>query len=316
MSDSWYYNFMNMESAVQRCLVKGTLPYDIRYLKDIVSTRVSMFKYKNIEKIKGLTSEILETALMFSSHLCFYKSVALGGWVLCRYVTGSEFSYYLRPTKVNLLAFNGETIATDVPYEDIILVKDNSMDIIPFICVNEYILYIKKIENSLLKVLDVASLPLALVGTKIMASQLKAIATKLGNSDPYIVGDDTLIDTVKGFGINVPVNPLDIYDLKSKYRNEFFSSLGIYSVDEKRERIVTQELVNQNDYTDFVYQDAKLQRQYFVDMLNKLDPSLNIELIESYDVNVKETIEDDAYKAKEIAKAENIANKENNNGRE
>lgn len=316
MSDSWYYNFMNMESAVQQCLIKGRLPYDIRYLKDIVSTRVSMFKYKNIEKIKGLTSEILEIALMFSSHLCFYNSVALGGWILCRYTVGSEYSYYLKPTKVNLIAFNGESIATEVPYKDIILVKDNSMDIIPFICVHEYIMYIKKIENSLLKVLDVASLPLALVGTKKMASQLKSIANKLGNSDPYIVGDDTLIDTVKGFGINVPVNPLDIYELKSKYRNECFSSLGIYSVDEKRERIVTQELVNQNDYTDFVYQDAKIQRQYFVDMLNKIDQSLDIELVEAYEVNVKETVKDDAYKAKEIAKAENSVTKEDNHGKE
>lgn len=313
MSDSWYYDFMNLNHAVSKALVNGKLPYEIHYVKDIMSTSISMFKIKNIERIPNLTSQILEMALMFNFNLCTYKHPALG-WILCRYVCNSVFNEYLRPKTVNLQAFNGTSLAYDVPYEDIVLIRDNSMDIIPFICINEYICKIHRVEETVFKTLAIASLPIALVANKKMANQLKQVAKNLGNSDPFITGDDSLLDIVKGFNIDVPVSPLDIYELKQKYRNECLSSLGIYSVEEKRERIVTQELVNQNDFTDFVYQDRKMERKRWVDEMNKRDPSLQLELIEEYEVNVKENIKDDAAKARAIAKADGTYEKNVNAG--
>ena len=311
MSDSWYYDFMNLNHAVSKALVDGKLPYEIHYIKDIMSTKISMFKYKNIERIPNLTSQILEMALMFNFNLCFYNHPSLG-WVLCRYDSGSTFNEYWRPYYVNLIAFNGASIGTNIPYKDIVLVRDNSMDVIPFICINEYLAKIHRVEETVFKTLTIASLPIALVANKKMANQLKTVAQKMGCSDPFITGDDTLLDVVKGFNIDVPVSPLDIYELKQKYRNECLSSLGIYSVEEKRERIVTQELVNQNDYTDFVYQDAKMERARFVEEMNKRDPSLELELVETYEVNVKENIKDDAKKAHEMAKADGTYEKNTN----
>ena len=303
MSDSWYYDFMNLNHAVSKALVNGRLPYEIHYVKDIMSTSISMFKVKNIERIPNLTSQILEMALMFNFNLCTYKHPALG-WILCRYIFGSNFNEYLRPDYVNLVALNGQPLAEHVPYSDIVLIRDNSMDIIPFICINEYLGKIHRVEETVFKTLAIASLPIALVANKKMANQLKQVAKNLGNSDPFITGDDSLLDIVKGFNIDVPVSPLDIYELKQKYRNECLSSLGIYSVEEKRERIVTQELVNQNDFTDFVYQDRKMERKRWVDEMNKRDPSLELELIEEYEVNVRENIKDDAAKAHAVAKAD------------
>ena len=307
MADWWYYDFMNLNEAVQKSLIKGAYPYEFHYFKDIVSTKISMFKVKNIEKIPNLTSQIFETALMFCNKLCFYNKPGLG-WVLCRYVIGSEFNEYLRPTKVNLLAFNGSPIAYDVPYKDIVLVRDNSMDIIPFLCINEYIGKIHTVEKTIFKVLKISTLPLGLFGNKKVMSQFKSTAKSLLGDEPLIGMDDSLTDAVKGFNIDVPVQPLDLYELKQKYRNECLSSLGIYSVEEKRERIVTQELVNQNDYTDFVYQDAKMERERIIREMNEKDPSLNLELVEVYEVNVKETSEEEAQKAGMVAKAEAKAN--------
>ena len=149
-----------------------------------------------------------------------------------------------------------------------------------------------------------------------MANQLKQVAKQLGNDNPFISGDDSLLDAVKGFNIDVPVSPLDIYELKQKYRNECLSSMGIYSVEEKRERIVTQELVNQNDYTDFVYQDRKMNRAEWVEKLNAADPSLQIELVEVYDINVKETAREEAYKARQIAKADGTLEKNLNSDKD
>ena len=71
------------------------------------------------------------------------------------------------------------------------------------------------------------------------------------------------------------------------------SSLGIYAVDSKRERIVTQELVNQNDYTDFIYMNAKMERERFVKEVNERS-GYNIKLVETYTKNYVETAEDKA----------------------
>lgn len=313
MSDSWYYDFMNLNTAVQKCLLKGGYPYEIHYFKDIVSTKISMFKYEGIEKIPNLTSQILEMSLMFCNHLCFYKHTGLG-WILCRYVIGSDWNEYLRPKKVNLIAFNGASLGFDVPYEDIVLVRDNSMDIIPFLCINEYIGKIHKVEQTVFKTLAIASLPLALVGNKKVMSQFKTAVKQLLGSDPLVGMDDTMVEKVQGFNIDVPVSPLDIYELKQKYRNECLSSMGIYSVEEKRERIVTQELVNQNDYTDFVYQDAKMERERMIKELNEKDPSLNLKLVEVYVKNVEETNDEEADKAYKVAKAEAEGNPDKDKG--
>lgn len=313
MSDSWYYDYMNLNHAVSKALIDGKLPYEIHYVKDILSTASSMFKYKNIERIPNLTSQIVEMALMFGNFLCFYKVPGLG-WALCRYVADNVFNEYLRPNTVNLIALNGKPLAYNVPFKDLILVRDNTMDVIPFICINEYLGKIHKVEQTVFKTLAIASLPIAIVGNKKMANQLKQVAKQLGNDNPFISGDDSLLDAVKGFNIDVPVSPLDIYELKQKYRNECLSSMGIYSVEEKRERIVTQELVNQNDYTDFVYQDRKMNRAEWVNKLNAADPSLQIELVEVYDINVKETAREEAYKARQVAKADGTLEKNLNSG--
>lgn len=292
MSDSFYYDFMNMNDLLKKSLITKDVPWiNFRYLKDIINTRISMFTYKNLPE--PLTPKILEMALMFNNCLCFYNATELGGWVLCRYLYDSQFNMYYKPTTVNLLCLNGKPLKSNVPYEDIILVLDNKMDIIPFTCVSEYMEKINEVEEDMFKVLNICSLPLALVGDRKSAGQLNAIAKKLKINSPFIIGDDTIVDTIKGFNIDVPINPNDIYDLKNKYKNECLASLGIYSVEQKRERIVTQELVNQNDYVDFVYQGAKIERQRFVDELNKR-ANLNVELIEVYDINYNDSVKEKA----------------------
>lgn len=305
MTQDWYYDFVNLGSAVSQALIKdGKLPY-FKYIKDIINTKVSMFEIKNIERIPDLTNQILFGALMFQNCLCFYNNIATGGWILCRYVIGSEFNYYYKPVKVNLIALNGQPIAFNVPYNDIVLVRDNKLDIIPFLVVNEYIEKIQKVEDSTFKILNVASLPLVLVGSKKMSTTLKAIAKSLGSKESFIAGDDSLPDVVKAFDIKVPINPLDTYELKNKYKNECLSSLGIYSVDEKRERLVTQEVVTQNDFTDYVYQSTKMELQRMIKEMNDRDKSLELSLVETYMINVKDNIKEEADMAAAISKAKN-----------
>ena len=296
MGQQWYYDFMNMNSALSKELIKNGFISSLHYVKDFASLNVSSFKYKNIEKIPDLTSEILECAIMFNYCLCFYKSSSFG-WVLCRYIYSGEYNMYVRPNYVDLVALNGKSIATKVPYEDIILVKDNSMDVIPFVCIMEYVQKIDMIDTYTLRMCNVASLPITITGNKRATNNANQIAKKLFGRDAFVIGDDTITDSVKSFNIDLPVNPLDLYELKTKYRNELLASIGIYSVEEKKERKIVSEVASQNNYVDGIYQDKLSQRLRMIEELNAKDPSLQIELIESRQEIIDTSIENDAARA-------------------
>ena len=285
-----YYAFMNLNSVLNQALIKNGFLNSIHYLKDIASVKVGMFKYKRIEKIPNLTSEILETIILFNNFLCFYEHPQLG-IILCRYRTVSPFNEYLKPDFVDLLTIKGDTIATSVPYKDIILVRDNSLDIIPFIPMVEYIRKIEQCDTAVFKSLNVACLPLVVAGNKKVVRQAQEVAKKLGSPEAFMLGDDTLLDQVKAFDIDVRINPLDIYELKTKYKNECVSSLGIYTVEQKKERKIVNEVNSQNEYTDSIYMDAKTVRQEFVNKLNEMY-GLDIELVETKRLIAEQHIQD------------------------
>lgn len=284
-----YYEFMNLNSALSQKLIKEGYINGIHYLKDIASVKVGMFKYKGIEKIPNLTSEILESIILFNNFLCFYNHPQLG-IILCRYRMSSEFNEYLRPVYVDLLTIKGDCIATMVPYKDIILVRDNSLDVIPFLPMIEYIRKIEACDTAVFKALTVATLPLVLVGNKKVANSLQQTAKKLGSPENFIAGDDTILDALKAFDIDVKVNPLDIYELKTKYKNECVASLGIYTVEQKKERKIVSEVASQNEYTDSIYMDAKTMREQMVENLRKW--GVDLELVETKRVIAEQHIED------------------------
>lgn len=302
--DNWYIDFMNPSYALDKYLHSNDKqPFNFRNMSNIVNTCITMFRYPfDKENFPYLTSTVLETALMFSSKLCFYHLPSLGGWFLLRYLYDNELNNYNLPTTVSLVTLNGITVATNVPYEDIVIVKDNDMDIPRIVPLLEYMQRIDYIEQVNDKVLHNATLPLVLVGNKKQANQLKSLANNIGINSPFVVGDDTVLDQIKSFDISVPINPLDIYDLRRKYTNECMSSIGIYSVEEKRERIVTQELVNQNDYTDFVYMSRLLPRQFAMKELSKRIGK-DYKVIETYDLNFRDSVNEEKYKQFNIEKA-------------
>ena len=308
-----YYNLKNPGMAMRELMLGMGMEYgeiDFRKLHELVSLPMSMFRYEGLEEVcEGVTSTILETALIFRRQVCFYYEKGLNTWVLGVYSTNGTLDRNGKPTKVNVNALNGSLIKSEVPYKDIIIIKDNILDIPPILSILEYINKISYLERCLMVVSNNASLPLALVGDKKSIEGLKKVATKIGIKDPYMFGDGKVMEQLQSFNIAVPVSPLDFFDLMKKYENKALSSVGIYSVEEKRERIVTQELVNQNDYTDFIYQERKLCREEGINELAKRSGK-KIKLLETYDINFEEGVEEKARQVEATTKAQGEAIKE------
>lgn len=282
-----FYNYNNLESYMN----KMQLCYDgtwLRWVKEIINTKITMFSYDNLPE-KDLTSEIMERALMFNNFLCGYYDDTLG-FVICRWRCGSVYNLYWRPERVDLYSLTGKTIKLGVPYSDIILFRDNPMDIIPFLTLNSWIEKIIDKEKTLDSVFNWLSLPLILTGDKEQVNSLKQIMKKSIARDPFIAAGKGYKDHVEQFDIKLPAELEQIYNIMKKYKGMAMASIGIYEVDEKRERIVTAEIQSQNDFVDMVYMGMYNERKRFVDEVNKRY-GYNIVLRESYEENRQANVE-------------------------
>lgn len=257
MSEEQYYNYNNLEKYYSQMGIEQPSQY-LRWVKDIINTKVCMYEYEGFPE--GLTSEIFEKALMFNNHLCLWQAPD-GIITLCRYICGSMFDLYWKPTTVNLLTISGQPLAYSVPYKDIVLVRDNPMDIIPFLTLNSYIEKIIEQEKTLDVLVKLVRFPTILTGTKEQTGMLKTVLRKNINCDGFLIASKDFKDHLEQFDIQMPCKLIEAYEIMEKYRNLAVGSMGIYTVDEKRERIVTAEIQATNDYVDFIYEGMTRERE-------------------------------------------------------
>lgn len=300
-----YYNYNNLQNYCDQ----NKLRYDaqwLRWIKDIMNTKVSMFTYDNLPN--DLTSQIIEMALLFNNFLCWYYDENLGGLILCRYRYGSEFDLYWKPKKVELLSISGKLIKTNVPYEDIILCRDNTMDIIPFLTLNGYMEKIMEMEDTLSINVQLVRLPAVFTCSRKQVATFKALFKDIKRLEPFVFGDKDVTDGLDQFDIKLPAALSDIYDLIDQYKNMALASMGIYGSDSKRERLITAEINANNDYTDFVYQGMLNERKLWIKQI-KEKWNIDIKLNESYIESQESDTKLEAEKAGAIAEAENIETK-------
>ena len=248
---------------------------------------------------------------MFNNFLCLWYDKGLGQVILFRYRFGGTYDIYWKPVTVDLLSLSGKSLAIGVPYEDIVIVRDNPSDIIPFVTLNSWLNKILDKEKTLDILMRLVRMPTILVGDKEQAGMLKQLMKKTYEYDGFAVGSKNFKSHVEQFDIRMPVQLSDVYELIEKYKNLALNSMGIYGVDEKRERIVTSEVMANNDFTDFIYTGMYRERQRWVKEANE-KWGLNIILHETYVDNQEDDI--DITKRTALAKAQaNIAIEETKN---
>lgn len=308
MNNETYYNYNNLRAYIDKLGIQCPDDY-FRWFKDVVGTKVTMFYYDNLPGT--LTSEITENALMFNNFLCLWYDKGLGQVILCRYRFGGTYDIYWKPVTVDLLSLSGKSLAIGVPYEDIVIVRDNPSDIIPFVTLNSWLNKILDKEKTLDILMRLVRMPTILVGDKEQAGMLKQLMKKTYEYDGFAIGSKNFKSHVEQFDIRMPVQLSDVYELIEKYKNLALNSMGIYGVDEKRERIVTSEVMANNDFTDFIYTGMYRERQRWVKEAND-KWGLNIILHETYVDNQEDDI--DITKRTALAKAQaNIAIEETKN---
>lgn len=292
MNNEAYYDFMNLSNYIDKKKLQG---YSLRYLKEFVDIGTSMFVEENLPK--NITSEIIENALMFRNRLCWYQNDGFGEEpILCQYVSEGNFDIYCKPKYVTIMSLMGVTLALNVKYEDIILVRDNVLDIPPFLILDDIINRIKHIEDTLDVNMQLLRMPMIFSCDKKSVTQYKQLFKAIENCEPFVLANnDFAKDSTNSIPINLPVLPKDIYEIYDKYRNLGKESIGISATIEKASRVQAAEVEAQNDYVNFVYEERRKQRELWINEYNKRYNG-NIKLVESYDMFKRQDAELQAQK--------------------
>lgn len=296
-----YYDWVNRQNLLDRLQISG-IGVSFKNLINFLETRISQFSYEGLEP--NLPNYVIRTALMFNNKLCFYNSKTFG-ITLCRYRPSGEFDIYWRPVTVDLLALNGKTIATNVPFEEIVLVKDNKMDIIPFLWLCEYFELMDNIENTIIKDIELLKLPAIFKGNEKMVTSFNSIIKSAMGFKPFAVSDKLGNETFEMFDISLPVTPDSLMQLWKNYKNLALESIGISGTEtQKRERLLVGEVESQSEYKNYKYQDYKqCQEEWINEYNNKFGKQ--VKLIENFAEFKEEGFDLDALQAKLLAKAEN-----------
>ena len=261
-----YYDFKNLNHWVNKNLLKDKT-ISFRYLKNFVNQKVSLFRYDGIEDI--LPRDIMEELLTFNNKLCGYNSPVFGV-VICKYIDSGDLDLYGVPTTVDLVSFTGEPIAYAVPFKDIVLIKDNSMDIPPITYIYEFIEKMQSIEGTLFSNLELLKLPATFTMDKKLLSSFNKLIENAINLKPIAMVDTTIAEGFKQFDIKFPVQPESILEIWKNYRNFTLQAIGIAGSDtQKRERLLVGEVQSQQEYTDFIYEEMKYCREQFVNEMNE-----------------------------------------------
>lgn len=305
------YDYTNMSQYLRQ---RGFSMSDdwLRWLQAVVGTKLGMFRYEGLPE--DLLSEDVEKALMFNSQLCWYDSPAVG-MGLYKYKPSLQSDKYWHPAKVDLITLRGSPIDINVDYKDIVPMRDNVLDIIPYITVTSWLEKILQVEKTLDMTLLWGRMPFVLSGSKEQVNQYKQLIKKTLNFEPFAIGEKGLVDSVQQFDIHMPLDPLNLFDLMSKYMDKAVESIGIYSADKKAERLITAEVNAQNDYVDFVYQGMFNQRKDSIAKANERYGT-HITMIETYVENQQDELHEERLrneivektKAKYQAEVERVKN--------
>lgn len=272
-------DFMNLQDYLDKKNVEG---FNLRYLRELVDVATSMFSYEGLDG--ELTSQIIEMALMFNHNLCFYQTDGLGPEpILCRYVPNGQFDKYRKPTQVDLYTFNGQCIATGVDFSEIILVRDNRMDIPQYLVLDDLMMRMKHIEDTLDVNIQLLRLPLIFRCDKKQMNSYKQLFKSIENCQPFVIANTNFAQDVEGINIPMPVSPEEIFSLFDKYKDLARESFGIASTIQKASRVQAAEVQAQNDYVNFVYQERKSERELWIKLYNK-KYNKNITLVENYEL--------------------------------
>ena len=246
---------------------------------------LSLFKWENIPHT--MDSEYLEWCLFFEGKACVIKN-AVGDLVNLRYSENSKPDIYQKPNSIIAYSDNDRQVLRNKG--EFVICKNNKLYTPSVIVVNYFCDKIKNIENTIDTNVYSQKMPTLFKGKKEKQKTLLNAFNQFNANQPYMFVDEDFTEDVKLETLTSDTKFIakELYDLKDRYKQEFFTFLGINNANtQKAERLITDEVNANNQFISLNF-DTMLQSrlQFCKDLKNIFGVEINVKpAIESVILN-------------------------------
>ena len=243
------------------------------YLSYIAELAISQFQYKNLPD--SVDERFLEQCLFFKGQSVFFKDDILG-FLCLRCVPGAGFNVYGIPVTRIAESVNG--YRAELTEENSVIIYNNYLRMPTY---PQAYMYSKVLYN-MDRIIDVninaQKTPVIINCDEKLRLTFENLIKKYDGNEPFIWGNKNLGDKpIAVLRTDAPFNADKIFALRKQYLSDVLTRLGIDSNEQKKERVITDEISVSRGETIAARKSRLDMRKLCIEKINKMF-NLNIEV--------------------------------------
>lgn len=243
----------------------------------------------NIVKPNERLAEYIELLLFYFGQCCIVNE---NGWKVKKCIPVGTFTEFALPDRFNTCDYNGSNQKI-YSYNDIIWIKNNAQCIPTYVWLRKYCDRISHIERVMDLNIDAQKTPYIIEAAPEIQLSVKNVFKQIREMAQAIFINNNkggIRDKVKILNLNAPYLVDKLYAQKQNEINDALNFLGINTIDEKRERLITGEAEISEEltqkYTDLFYSTRLTAVEQFNKIAGENALKLSIKEVGVDNVNV------------------------------
>lgn len=245
---------------------------------------LTLFQWENLPET--MNAEYLEKCLFTQGRVCAIKNGV--GEIVNLPFTENDIDIYENPKSI---IANANSIQIERKKGEFAICKNNKLCTPTIVIVNYFCEKLKNIENTIDTNIYAQKMPTVFKGKKEKQKTLLNAFNLFNADQPYIFVDENFSDDVKLETLTSDTKFIskELYDLKDRYKQEFYSFLGINNANTvKAERLITDEVNANNQFISLNFETMLNSRLAFCDEVKKVfdiditvKPTVKSEILDS-----------------------------------
>lgn len=255
----------------KKTLLNNSMDFNVLYYHYKILS-LSLFTWENLPN--GIEGKDIELMLFNNGEVAFYNNNQLG--LLCLKCSGVGANIYNRPTSYNIF---GVGFQEQINAEDCIIIRNNINSIPTNLFINYYVKQLMEIDRSILANIRQQKFPFIIGINRKNELSMRNIIKQIDSGELNIYVDKEL-DNSGDIGINclttgVPYVVDKLQKQKLEVEKMLLSLLGINCTQEKKERLLTDE-INANN----VYVGLNLEAMYStrINAVKEINKKFNLDI--------------------------------------
>lgn len=258
------------------------------YLRVLYEKCLGMFKYYNMPK--SLPAEEIEKRLMWYGFCGIFSDKKYGIVVTDGGLSGVD--QYYRPTE---FTFAQPALGSGVKKinDECVIIYNTQSDVIqPYgfkELIQRYARLLADVDSSIdIQLINSRATKLNSVADDNTAKTVNSAMQALESGESYTINQESLIDrwTPKDWNTSHPDTIEKLIDAKQSLLNSFLEEIGVKSINEKRERMISNEVSADNQLLMVNTDDLLYKRKQGINAVNEMfGTTIEVELNDLYDVS-------------------------------